>query len=221
MNNTADKRNVLIVDDHALTRFGLKTALETRQNLYDIIEAESGEKGIELSKQHNPDLVIMDLSLPGIDGIEATRHIKGMNENTKVVILTSNDEQEHVLDALTAGAQAYCLKDIEPEKILNVIDSISDGAMWFDPGVSQNIVSMLTHGRKYTPEETAKERVQLTDREQDVLKLIVDGYNNAEISEKLSISIHTAKAHVCNILHKLGVEDRTQAAIKALKDRII
>ena len=219
------KINVLLVEDHALTRFGLKTALKEHSDSFHITEAESGEQGIELSKELKPDIVIMDLGLPKINGIDATREIKLVNEDTKIIVLTSHNCEQKVLNSFQAGAQAYCLKDIKTEKLLQVIEFVHEGAVWIDPGVSCSVLNVLKQkkfpAQKIEPEGETAENIQLTVREIDVLKLIVDGYSNAEISEKLCVSIHTAKAHVCNILHKLSVDDRTQAAIKALKDNII
>ena len=222
----SNKKNVLIVNNHALTRFGLMTALKTRKNVYDVIEAETGETGIELSKKIIPDILIIDLCLSGINGIETIKQIKNINEKIKIIILTAQNNDEQVLDSLCAGAQAYCLNDIKPEKMIHVIESIYEGAVWFDPAISKNILNILINKREKTKKEKTepnqnKEKIQLTERELDVLKLIVKGFSNAEISENLCVSIHTAKAHVCNILHKLSVDDRTQAAIKTLKDKII
>lgn len=219
-----NKINVLIVEDHALTRFGLKTALEAQDFFGNIYEAENAERCIEATIKFKPDLVIMDLGLPGVNGIEATRQIKSFDDKIKVIILTSHKNEDEVWDALSAGANAYCMKDIEPDKLINVIESVNDGAAWFDPAVASTILKTITENKisKLSQEiEENKEKIQLTDRELDVLRLIVDGFSNQEISEKLFVSIHTTKAHVCNILQKLSVEDRTQAAIKALKDGLV
>jgi len=218
LKNTAYKNNVLIIDGHALTRFGLRTALEARKIFKNILEAESGEKGLELSKEFKPDVVIMDICLPGIGGIETIKNIKILNKNAKIVILTFDIRQEQVLDAVYAGTHAYCTKDIDSERLLNIIETVSDGAIWFDSSVSGNILNLLVKKQKNKSEQ---KKIRLTNREIEVLKLIVNGCNNAEISENLCVSIHTAKAHVCNILRKLSVEDRTQAAIMALKHNII
>jgi len=219
-----DKINVLIVEDHALTRFGLKTALEANDCFGEVYEAENGERCIEAVIEFRPNLVIMDLGLPGINGIEATRQIKSFDEKIKVLILTSHKNEAEVWDALSAGANAYCMKDIEPDKLINVIEFVNEGAAWLDPAIANTILKSISKNKtsKLSEEfDENREKIQLTDREFDVLRLIVDGYSNQEISEKLAVSIHTAKAHVCNILQKLSVEDRTQAAIKALKDGIV
>lgn len=223
------KINVLIVEDHALTRFGLKTALEAQENFGDVYEAENGERSIEAVIEFKPDLVIMDLGLPGINGIEATRQIKSFDEKIKVIILTSHKNDSEVWDALSAGANAYCMKDIEPEKLISVIEFVNEGAVWLDPAIANSLLKTIAKNKTSQELEENEEicfrpkekEAQLTDRERDVLKLIVNGYSNQEISDKLVVSIHTAKAHVCNILQKLSVEDRTQAAIKALKDGLV
>lgn len=219
--------SLLIVEDHTLTRFGLKTAFESLNQIKIIMEAEDGETAVEIAKESKPNIVLMDLGLPGINGIEATNLIKEFDSSIKIVILTSHNNQDEIWAALGAGANAYCMKDIEPERLINVIESVYEGAVWFDPAIADTILKTLvaksskhSNAESYANRENG-EKVLLTYREMEVLRLIVDGYSNAEISEKLFVSIHTVKAHVCNILQKLGVDDRTQAAIKALKDGIV
>jgi len=223
-----EKISVLIVEDHALTRFGLQTALEAQESFGNIFEAENGERCIEAVIEFKPDIVIMDLGLPGINGIETTKQIKSFDEKIKVIILTSHQNEDEVWDSISAGANAYCMKDIEPDKLITVIEFVSEGAVWIDPAVADSVLKTITNKRipKFSAEsadfiDENKHKIQLTDRERDVLRLIVNGYSNQEISEKLVVSIHTAKAHVCNILQKLSVDDRTQAAIKALKDGLV
>lgn len=219
--------NILIVEDHTLTRFGLRTAFESLDKVKNVLEAEDGETAVELAKENRPDVILMDLGLPGINGIETTKLIKEIDNSIKVVILTSHNNEDEIWAALGAGANAYCMKDIEPDRLMHVIESVYDGAAWFDPLIADTILKGIISDRpRYTSTDSldnkdGSNKVQLTDRELEVLKLIVDGYSNAEISEKLVVSIHTAKAHVCNILQKLSVDDRTQAAIKALKDGIV
>ncbi len=216
--------SVLIVEDHALTRFGLKTALEAQSYIKSINEVEDGETAVKVCQDASPDIILMDLGLPGINGIDATKDIKKSTPDSKIIILTSHNNQEEVWACLKAGANAYCHKDIEPERLLQVIESVHDGAVWFDPTIADLILKKLSNDNYsafYQQEEVEEEKIQLTYREMEVLKLIVDGFSNAEIAEKLFVSIHTAKAHVCNILQKLSVDDRTQAAIKALKDGIV
>ena len=225
--NKQNEISILIVEDHTLTRFGLKTAFESLNQVKLISEAEDGESGIEIAKNLRPDIVLMDLGLPGINGIQATKIIKEFDNGIKVIILTSHNNEDEVWAALGAGANAYCLKDIEPDRLVHVIESVYDGAAWLDPSIADTVLKRLSSNKSKSlqsqdiQEDREEEKIQLTDREMEVLKLIVDGFSNAEIAEKLFVSIHTAKAHVCNILQKLSVDDRTQAAIKALKDGLV
>ena len=221
-----NKIKILIVEDHALTRFGLKTALQTVPFIEEIYEAEDGENAIEIAKTNKIDMILMDLGLSGIDGIETTFSIKEILPDTKIIILTSHNNKTEILQAISAGAKAYCMKDIKPDNLISVIETVKDGAVWFDPSISNFILEQITSNYDISSSlsdsnNQDEDKIQLTDREAQVLKLIVDGYSNADIAKKLYVSIHTAKAHVCNILQKLSVDDRTQAAIKALKDNLV
>lgn len=222
----AKKISIILVEDHTLTRFGLKTAFEESEQLEVIGEAETGEEGISIALALKPDVVLMDLGLPGINGIEATNKIKEQNDNIKIIILTSHNNEEEVWASLSAGANAYCLKDIEPDRLIHVVESIYDGAAWLDPAIASIVLNNITNQTlkktsNYHSSDRTSDKPQLTERELEVLKLLVDGNSNAEIAKKLVVSIHTAKAHVCSILQKLSVDDRTQAAIKALKDDLV
>lgn len=226
MKSTLNKTSVIIIDDHALTRLGLKNTLEVNNDINLLAEAENFQKGMELIKKNCPDIVIINLDPPCSNNIKAIEQIKAFDENIKILILATSNSEEEVIESLRLGACAYCMKGITPEKIIQIVNFIKEGALWFDPLIANNIKSILLQ-KKYCKnnvfenEKVNNNKPQLTERELDVLRLIVDGYSNAEISEKLCVSIHTSKAHVCNILHKLSVDDRTQAAIKALKDEII
>lgn len=229
MKTNHNKISVLIIDDHALTRFGLRKAFEANPKTYYVAEAENAEIGLKLAADIKPDTVIINLEPPCVNNIKTLRKIKNIDENIKAIILITSNSEEEVMEALRAGSHAHCMKDITPEKLLHVVNFVNDGALWFDPAIAGNIRNILMQKNSdkklqssaITVEEDNNGKPQLTERELDVLKLIVDGYSNAEISEKLCVSIHTSKAHVCNILHKLSVDDRTQAAIRALKDGII
>ncbi len=212
------KYNLLIVEDHALTRFALKTAFESSE--FVVFEAENAMIGFDCVKSNKIDVVLMDLGLPEINGIDATKKIKTHYPSIKVIILTSHDRREEVLDSLRAGANAYCSKDINPEKLIDITKSVLNGEAWFDAKVAQVVLDAVSSVPAKVDEESVVE-TNLTGREKQVLALIVEGLNNQEIAKKLDVSINTTKAHVCNILQKLSVQDRTQAAIKALKDKII
>ena len=216
--------NVLIVEDHALIRFGLKTAFESKNFINEIYEASTVEEAINMIKNHNIDAVIMDLGLPSMNGIEATREIKSVNNKIKVIILTSHNSEEEVLDSIKAGANAYCLKDISPETLSYVIKNVAEGACWVDPGVSSVALNFFPKPENVSLIQTndvPDARAQLTQRELEVLKHLVKGTSNTEIAKELIVSVHTAKAHVCSILQKLCVDDRVQAAVKAIKENII
>lgn len=213
-----NKYNLLIVEDHALTRFALKSAFEGSD--CDVFEAQNAALAFECVKNNKIDVILMDLGLPDVNGIEATKKIKQKHHNIKIVILTSHDKKEEVLDALKAGANAYCSKDINPLKLVEVVKSVLSGDAWFDAKVAQVVLEAASSGVRSFESDTNNE-ANLTLREKQVLSRIVDGMNNNEIAKALDVSVNTTKAHVCNILQKLSVQDRTQAAIKAIKDKII
>ena len=208
--------NILIVEDHTLIRFGLKTAFESKEFIKEIYEASNAEDAIELCKKHKIDAVIMDLGLPLMNGIEATREIKNINKNIKVVILTSHNSEEEVIESIKAGASAYCSKDINPEKLADTVLSVIEGAAWFDPKISNVVLNAVAKDKKSYTDNFDKE-YNLTDREKEVLEYICEGLNNNEISKILDVSINTVKVHVSSIIQKLGVEDRTQVVVKAYK----
>lgn len=214
------KSNILIVEDHELTRFGLKTAFESCDYIENIYEAESAESAIEIVENNPLDLVIMDLGLPGMNGIEATKIVKEKNADLKVVILTSHNDVQEVLNSLKAGANAYCSKEINPKRLTEVVQSVIDGASWFDPSIAHIVLEAAS---KFQQEEKVKPEKDygLTSREAQILKLITEGYSNNEIANQLFVSINTTKAHVASILQKLEVDDRLQAALKALKERLV
>ena len=214
------KNNILIVEDHELTRFGLKTAFESCDYVEKIFEADSAESGIEIVERNSIDLVIMDLGLPGIDGIEATKKIKQYNKDSKIVILTSHNDSQEVLNSLKAGANAFCSKEINPKRLIQVVASVLDGASWFDPSISHIVLEAVSRNQELENVSVRKD-YGLTSRETQILKLITEGYSNNEIANQLFVSINTTKAHVASILQKLEVDDRLQAALKALKERLV
>lgn len=213
------KYNILIVEDHELTRFGLKTTFEDVEFIQTVYESENAEKAIEIVNNNHIDLAIMDLGLPNINGIEATKKIRAKNKETKVVILTSHNDEKEVLECLKAGANAYCSKEINPTRLVEVVSSVLDGAAWFDPSISHLILKAATNTNTVT--FSTKNEYNLTSREAQILKLITQGYSNNEIAKELVVSINTTKAHVASILQKLEVDDRLQAALKALKNKIV
>ncbi len=222
-NQTKDVR-VIIVEDYKLTRVGLRYALNEIENINVIAEAQNAESGLEIIRKEQPDVVLMDLGLPGINGLEATSKVKEISPNTKVIILTSHDREEEVVASLGSGASAYCLKDIDPNTLSNVIKNVAKGTCWIDSNVAHLALKLFPK-----PENTEilnsghsmDVKAKLTERESEVLKLLVQGKSNTEIAQELIVSVHTAKAHVCSILQKLCVDDRVQAAVKAIKEGLV
>ena len=212
--------SILIIEDHELTRFGLKTAFESCDFVKNIYEAESAKSGIEVLQKQSVDLIIMDLGLPGMNGIVATQKVKEINKDLKIVILTSHNDEQEVLNSLKAGANAYCSKEINPKRLIQVIQSVMDGAAWFDPAISHVVLNAATKSQLQNIGNPEKD-YGLTSRETQILKLITEGYSNIEIANELFVSINTTKAHVASILQKLEVDDRLQAALKALKERLV
>ncbi len=210
-----DRINLLIVEDHALTLFGLKTVLNTKDFINEIFEAQNAAKAISAVEKNKIDIAIIDLGLPDINGIELTEKIKSISYNTKIIILTSHNNREEVIESFKNGANAYCSKEIDTKILSEVIEHVKYGAMWIDPAVSSIVLDGLTS--KNTLKEESMESYNFTVREKEILKLLINGYDNAQMSKVLSVSLHTVKAHICNILQKLHVKDRTQAAIKAIK----
>ena len=223
IDKTKDIR-VIIIEDYKLTRVGLRYALNEIENINVIAEAQNAEAGLELVKAQQPDVVLMDLGLPGINGLEATVMVKKICPETKVIILTSHDREEEVIASLGSGASGYCLKDIDPVTLSNVIKNVAKGACWIDSNVAHLALKLFPK-----PENTeimssghnADNKTKLTERENEVLKLLVQGKSNTEIAQELIVSVHTAKAHVCSILQKLCVDDRVQAAVKAIKEGLV
>lgn len=214
------KQNILIVEDHELTRFGLKTTFEGVDYVGNIYEADSAENAIKIFNENKINIVIMDLGLPNMNGIEATRHIRELDKDVKIVILTSHNDEKEVLNSLKAGANAYCSKEINPKRLIQVVQSVADGAAWFDPSIAHIVLRASANSMSVETEDRSKE-YDLTAREAQILKLMTEGYSNMEIAQILVISINTTKAHVANILQKLEVDDRLQAALKALKYKIV
>lgn len=215
---------VIIVEDYKLTRVGLRSTINEFENIKVTGEAEDAIKGLELIEREKPDVVLMDLGLPEMNGIEATQKVKEISPDTKVIILTSHDREEEVLAALGSGANAYCLKDIEPATLATVITNVAKGACWLDPAIAKVALSLFPKPENTNLSSNAEisdARAQLTEREFEVLRLLVKGRSNTEIAKELIVSVHTAKAHVCSILQKLCVDDRVQAAVKAIKENII
>ncbi len=215
---------IAIVEDFKLTRVGLRCALNANEDIDVVAEAEDATEGLRLIERTKPDVILMDLGLPGMNGIEATVRLKEIMPDVKVIALTSHDRGEEVVAALSSGASAYCLKDIDPQKLADVVRDVVEGVCWIDPVVAPLALASLPKADNigFLPGKSQSEgRVPLTEREFEVLKHLVSGKSNTEIAKELIVSVHTAKAHVCSILQKMCVNDRVQAAVKAVKEGMV
>lgn len=215
---------VVIIEDFKLTRVGLRCALNENKDINVIGESESAMNGLRIIEQLKPDVVLMDLGLPGMNGIEAIMKLRETNKTTKVIALTSHDREEEVIAVLSAGANAYCLKDIDPIKLADVIRDVANGVCWLDAEIAEKVLRSFPKQEKLVllnSKSNQENQVPLTEREYEVLRHLVSGKSNTEIAKELIVSVHTAKAHVCSILQKMCVNDRVQVAVKAVREGIV
>ena len=213
----SDPITVLLVDDHEMVRRGVRAFLETRPDITVVAEAESGEEAVRLAAEHAPDVALMDLIMPGMDGVEATRRLTARSPRTNVIMLTSYHDDEHVFPAIRAGALSYVLKEVGPEELADAVRKAAAGEAVLHPRVAARVVRELHGARRDEPNAFR----ELSDRELEVLKLIADGLSNAEIAGRLYVSEKTVKSHVSNILGKLHLADRTQAAVYAWRQGVV
>lgn len=231
--------HILLVEDHQMTRIGLRLMLEGEAQYRICAEAETGREALNAIEklQGRCDLVLMDIGLPDMDGIEATQHIRAKFPKLPIMMLTSKDDSNDVYAALGAGANAYCLKGASLETLKTAIDTVAEGASWMDPGIARLVLARFQQASPVKEATSSSSPLAgmkranalpsptvdcpLTPREMEVLKHIVEGFSNAEIAEKLVITKATAKAHVHSILQKLCVDDRTQAAVLAMREGIV
>lgn len=218
---------VTIIEDHDMTRMGLSFALSNNESIEVLGTASDGMEGVEQALDLRPDLVIMDIGLPTIDGIEATRKIKNSMPEIKVLMNTSRDNEDDILDSFAAGADGYITKGATSEQTISAIKAVSEGVGWLDPAIARVVLSNI---RKNNPVESktgvinyqkGKNLYGLTEREMEVLALLVEGLKNPQISKKLVITIATTKTHVHNILQKLYVKTRSKAVATAMKDGLV
>ena len=213
----ADNISILITDDHALVRQGIRTFLELQPDLIVTGEADSGETAVRMAAELVPDVALMDLVMPGMGGVEATRRVKQVSPHTQIIVLTSYHEDEYIFPALRAGALSYVLKDVGPDELADTIRMAARGESVLHPRVAARVVQEVRGSRRDMPNLFT----DLSDRELEVLRLIADGLSNAEIASKLVISEKTVKGHVSNILGKLHMMDRTQAAVYAWQQGLV
>jgi NarL family two-component system response regulator LiaR len=205
---------VLIVDDHSVVRQGVRGYLEAQPDISIAGEAASGEEAVRLAADHVPDVVLMDLVMPGMDGVEATRHVRRVSPRSQVVVLTSYHEDVHIFPAIKAGALSYLLKDVGPGELAAAVRAAARGEATLNPHVATRVMQELRGARREVPNPFA----ELTDRELEVMRLVAEGLSNAKIAERLVLSEKTVKGYVSNILSKLHLADRTQAAVFAWRE---
>jgi DNA-binding NarL/FixJ family response regulator len=235
------KIRVALIEDHDLTRVGIRTALQQRSEIEFVGEAANGTEGLKLLETSKPDIGIVDIGLPDMDGIELTRRFKEAQAAeeqapTKILVLTLQDNEESVMAAFAAGADSYCMKNISFDNLLEALQVTKEGNAWIDPAIAKIVLKqtrLAEGGAEAAVTKTVTisaaepeysqliEAYPLTERELEVLQLIVEGCSNATIAEKLYITVGTVKTHVRNILNKLCADDRTQAAVRALRSGLV
>lgn len=236
------KIRILLVEDHALTRVGIKTVLKRESDMEVVAEASNGEEAVALAEELKPDIILMDVGMPVMDGIQASRKIANTSNKANIIMLTQHDNEKDILASLSAGASGYCLKNVEAERLYGAIRSVHAGDIWLDSAIAGRVLKLYKkqterENKATTEIKAAQKEVPvkikeafepdrpyvepLSARELEVLNLIVEGLSNQEISDKLIISLPTTKTHVRNILNKLAVDDRTQAAVLAMKRGLV
>lgn len=218
--------NVLLVEDHELYRMGLSMLLDKAEGINLVAEADDGVVGVKKARELSPDVILMDIGLPNMDGIEATQRIKDFMPETKILIFTSRDSEHDIFESFKAGADGYIMKGASPEQTVNAIKAVYEGVGWIDPAIAKIVFSNLQRPNAFATSvenvsKKDKNSYGLTERELDVLALMVEGLSNPQIADKLVITRATAKAHVHSILQKLCATTRTQATVTAMKEGLV
>jgi NarL family two-component system response regulator LiaR len=212
-----DKIKVMLVEDHVLVREGTREMLDREEDLCVVAEAGDGEEAVQLAAERHPDIIIMDIAMPKLDGIEATRQIKAANPTTSILVLTAYDDDQYVFAFLEAGAAGYLLKDVSTSDLIQAIRSVHSGESVLHPAVARKVINHFVRRSDENLGETGDSPEQLTDREMEVLRLAGKGMTNREIATNLTISIRTVQVHLSNVFSKLGVGSRTEAVLYALR----
>jgi DNA-binding NarL/FixJ family response regulator len=212
---------VLIADDQALVRSGFRMILEAREDLEVVGEAENGVRAIELASRLAPDVVLMDVRMPVLDGVEATRRLLESGSSARVIILTTFDLDEYVFEALRAGASGFLLKDVEPEQLVEAIRVVASGEALLAPSITRRLLDRFAASLEASEREPPRQLDSLTARELEIMRLVAAGLSNAEIAEELVVSETTVKTHVSSVLRKLGLRDRVQAVVLAYEAGLV
>jgi DNA-binding NarL/FixJ family response regulator len=208
---------VLLVDDQALVRSGFRLILETRDDLDVVGEAEDGREVVDLARRLRPDVILMDVRMPDVDGVEATRRLAAAGSPARVLILTTFDLDEYVYEAIRAGASGFLLKDVRPEQLVDAVRVVAAGEALLAPTVTRRLLDHFADRLPGAQPEPPAELARLTERELEILTLMADGLSNAELAEQLFLSETTVKTHVSSVLRKLGLRDRVQAVVLAYR----
>ena len=211
---------VLIVDDQAMIRAGFRSLLDGQSDVRVIADAADGRDALVKAAQFDPDVVLMDIRMPVLDGLSATRHLVESGSRARIIVLTTFDLDEYVFDALRAGASGFLLKDATAEELIHAIRTVAAGESLLDPAVTQRVIDAFVHAPSPSPAR-AKALATLTDREREVLLVIAQGLSNSEIAETLVVTEATAKSHVSNVLNKLQLRDRVQAVVWAYETGLV
>lgn len=211
---------ILLAEDHDELRLGMSILLRKADSFEIAGEARNGREAVELARKISPDVILMDVGMPVMDGIESCRIIKSQLPDVKVVMLTSHDSEQDVFAALAAGANGYCLKETDIQRLIIAIRSVFAGDLWLDSAIAEKVLGLVRE-RSINQSQQRFPHINLSPRELEVLKLIVEGLSNNQIGEKLNISLDTVKSHIRHIMDKLSVSDRTQAAVRALRSGLI
>jgi DNA-binding NarL/FixJ family response regulator len=212
---------VLLVDDQALVRSGFRLILETREDLEVVGEAEDGREAVELGRNLRPDVILMDVRMPNVDGVEATRRLSALGSTARVLILTTFDLDEYVYEAIRAGASGFLLKDVQPAQLVDAIRVVAAGEALLAPTVTRRLLDRFAATLPPAEQRPPPALATLTERELEVLKLLAGGLSNAELAERLFLSETTVKSHISSVLKKLGLRDRVQAVVLAYEAGLV
>ena len=209
---------IMLVEDHMITRMGLRVTLEQISDIKVVAEVADGNSAVSTALQVKPEVILMDIGLPGINGIDAAQQIKSKEPAIGIIMLTSHNLDEDILAALAANCDGYCLKDVAADQLVNAIRTVNNGGIWLDPLIAKRVIRAFVEQKPVSPPVNTS---TLSERELEVLTLVVEGLSNQQIAERLILSTETIKTHMRHLMEKLAVSDRTQAAVKALRTGLV